>query len=101
MNVEDLVGIRVWMKRDQFRSVSGIISSVTNAVNHDDLQSSIMESIFRIEMPSGDIIQVPGSHISKFDRESSVCKKVPEICDDETVDEAVQTAIPDELLQIA
>ena len=96
MNVEDLVGIRVWMKRDQFRSVSGIISSVPNAVNCDDLQSSIMESIFRIDMPSGDAIQVPGSHISKFDHESGVCKKVPAICDDKPVNEAVQTSSPDD-----
>jgi hypothetical protein len=101
MNVEDLIGIRVWMKRDQFRSVSGIISGVPNAVNRDDLQSSIMESIFRIDMPSGDTIQVPGSHISKFDRESSICKKVPALCDDATVNETVQTPSPDELLQVA
>jgi hypothetical protein len=104
MNVEDLVGIRVWMKRDQFRSVSGIISSVPNAVNRDDLQSSIMESIFRIDMPSGDAIQVPGSHICEFDHESGVCKKVPEICDDKTVNEAVQTSSPDDpdkLLKVA
>ena len=39
MNVEDLIGIRVWMKRDRFRSVSGIISSVPKAVNHDDHKS--------------------------------------------------------------
>jgi hypothetical protein len=104
MNVEDLVGIRVWMKRDQFRSVSGIISSVPNAVNLDDLPNSIMESIFRIDMPSGDTIQVPGSQISKFDYQSSVCKKVPVLCDDEddqTVKEAVQTSSPDELLEVA
>jgi hypothetical protein len=101
MSVEDLVGVRVWMKRDQFRSVSGIISSVPKAINRDDLQSSIMESVFRIDMPSGDTIQVPGSHISKFDHESSVCKNVPAICDDKTVNEAVQTSSPDKLLQVA
>ena len=101
MNVEDLIGIRVWMKRDQFRSVSGIISSVSKAVNRDDLKSSIMKSIFRIDMPSGDTIQVPGAHISKFDHESSVCKKVPEICDDKTVNDAVQTSSTDELLKVA
>jgi hypothetical protein len=98
MNVEDLVGIRVWMKRDQFRSVSGVISSVPNAVNRDDLQSSIMESTFRIDMPSGDTIQVSGSHISKFDHESSVCKKAPALCDDTT---AVETSSPDKLLKVA
>jgi hypothetical protein len=101
MNVEDLVGIRVWVKRDQFRSVSGVISSVPKAVNRDDLQSAIMESIFCVDMPSGDSIQVPGSRIAKFDHESAVCKKVPAICDDMTVNEAVQTSSPDELLQVA
>ena len=101
MNVEDLIGIRVWMKRDQFRSVSGIISSVPKAVNGDDLKSSIMQSVFRIDMPSGDAIQVPGSHISKFDHASRVCKKAPAICDDKTVSDAVQTSSTDKLLKVA
>jgi hypothetical protein len=67
MNVEDLIGIRVWLRRDQFRRVSGIISSVIKPVNHDDFQSSLTESIFRIDLCSGGVIQVPGSGISKFD----------------------------------
>jgi hypothetical protein len=67
MNVEDLVGIRVWLRRDQFRRVSGIISSVTKPVNRDDFQSSLTESIFRIDLSSGEVIQVPGYGISKFD----------------------------------
>jgi hypothetical protein len=100
MNVEDLIGIRVWVKRDQFRSVSGIISSVPKAVSRDDLKSSIMESVFRIDMPSGDTIQVPGCHISKFDHKSSVCKNVPAICDDKTANDAVQTSSADKLLEL-
>jgi hypothetical protein len=72
-----------------------------NVITEDDLQSSIMESIFRIDMPSGDTIQVPGSHISKFDHESGLCKKVPAICDDKTVKEAIQTSSPDKLLKVA
>jgi hypothetical protein len=98
MDVEDLIGSRVWVKRDQFRSVPGIISSVSKAVSRDDLKSSIMESVFRIDMPSGDVIQVPGSHISKFDHKSSVCKIVPAICDDKTVNDADQTSSTDSRL---
>ena len=67
MKVEDLVGIRVWLRRDQFRRVSGIISRVTTPVNRDNFQSSLTESIFRINLYSGEVIQVPGYGISKFD----------------------------------
>ncbi len=67
MNVEDLVGTRVWVKCERFRSLSGIISSVPRTVKLDDLRSSITKSVFRVDLPSGDVIQVLGSDICKFD----------------------------------
>jgi hypothetical protein len=67
MTVEDLVGVRVWMKTDQFRSVPGVISNVVKAVNADDLPSSIAGSIFKVDLPSGHVIDVPGSDLSTFD----------------------------------
>ncbi len=67
MNVEDLVGTRVWVKCERFRSLSGVISSVPRTVELDDLRSSITKSVFRVDLPSGDVIQVLGSDICKFD----------------------------------
>jgi hypothetical protein len=46
MKVEDLVGHKVWVKNDEFRSVPGIISSVPKPINLDDFVSSVKESIF-------------------------------------------------------
>jgi hypothetical protein len=43
MKVPELVGTRVWIKCDQFRRISGVISSVLKPVSGDDLQSSIAE----------------------------------------------------------
>jgi hypothetical protein len=67
MKVEELIGSKVWIKRDKFRSVPGKIESMSNAVNLDDIKSSVSQSTFRIEMSSGDVIEILGSDISKID----------------------------------
>ena len=67
MKVEELIGSKVWIKSDQFRSVPGKIESMSNAVNLDDIKSSVSQSTFRIEVQSGDIIEVLGSNISKIE----------------------------------
>ena len=53
MKVEELIGSKVWIKTDQFRSVPGKITSTSNAIDLDDIKSSICQSTFRVEMPSG------------------------------------------------
>jgi hypothetical protein len=67
MNVEELVGTRVWVKCERFRSLSGIISSVPLPVKLDDLRSSVTKSVFKVDLHSGDVIQVLGSDICKFE----------------------------------
>ena len=67
MKVEGLVGCKVWIKMDQFRSVPGKIESMSNTVDLDDIKSSVSQSTFRIEMASGDVIEVLGSNISKIE----------------------------------
>jgi hypothetical protein len=67
MKVEELIGSKVWIKSDQFRSVPGKIVSTPNAVNLDDIEPSVRQSTFRIEMPSGDVIEILGSNISKIE----------------------------------
>jgi hypothetical protein len=69
MKVEDLVGTRVWMKSDQFRSFAGVISSVPAPVDLEDLDSAIAKSMFKVDLPSGEVIQVEGSNIVKIDHE--------------------------------
>ncbi len=67
MKVEELIGSKVWVRRDQFRSVSGKIEGMSNAVNLDDIKSSVYQSTFRIKMLSGGVIELPGSDILKID----------------------------------
>jgi hypothetical protein len=67
MKVEELIGNKVWIKSDQFRSIPGKIVSTSNAVDLDDIKSSISQSTFRVEMPSGDVIEILGSNISKIE----------------------------------
>jgi hypothetical protein len=67
MKVEELIGSKVWIKSDQFRSVPGKVESISNAVNLDDITSSVSQSTFRIEMASGRVIEILGSDISKID----------------------------------
>jgi hypothetical protein len=67
MKVLELVGSRVWIRSDQFRKVSGVISSVLKPVSRDDLQSSFAESLFDIALPSGEVVQLLGAQICKID----------------------------------
>jgi hypothetical protein len=41
---------------------------MSNAVNLDDIKSSVSQSRFRIKMLSGNIVEIPGSDISKIER---------------------------------
>jgi hypothetical protein len=68
MTVEGLIGSRVWMKVDQFRSVPGIISAVPKAVNLSDLPGSIAASTFEVSLLGGNVIELSGCEILKFDR---------------------------------
>jgi hypothetical protein len=70
MKVLELVGTRVWIRCDQFRRISGVISSVLKPVSRDDLQSSIAESLFDIVLPSGEVVQLLGAEICKVDHMS-------------------------------
>ena len=67
MKVQELIGSKVWIKSDQFRSVPGKIESLSNAVNLDDIKSSVSQSTFRIETASGHVIEILGSDISQID----------------------------------
>jgi hypothetical protein len=69
MKVDELIGSKVWIKSDQFRSVPGEIKGISNAVNLEDINSSVSESTFRVEMLSGDIIEMRGSDIVEIDRD--------------------------------
>jgi hypothetical protein len=67
MKVLELVGTRVWIRCDQFRKISGIISRVLKPVSGDDLQSSIAKSLFDIVLPSGQVVQLLGAELCKVD----------------------------------
>ena len=55
MKVEELIGTKVWIKSDQFRSVAGEIKNVSNAVNLGDIKSSVCQSTFKVETLSGEV----------------------------------------------
>jgi hypothetical protein len=67
MKVEELIGRKVWIKIDRFRSVPGKIESMSNAVDLDDITLSVSQSSFKIKMPSGNIVEILGSDISKIE----------------------------------
>jgi hypothetical protein len=67
MKVEELIGSRVWIKVDRFRSVPGKIESMSDTVDLDDLKSSVCQSKFRIKMLSGNIVEILGADISKIE----------------------------------
>jgi hypothetical protein len=67
MRVLELVGSRVWIRRDRFRKVSGVIANVLKPVSRDDLQSSIAESLFHVVLHSGQTVQLLGAQICTID----------------------------------
>ena len=73
MEVLELVGTRVWIRRDQFRKISGVISRVLKPVLRDDLQSSIAESLFNVVLHSGESVQLLGSEICQVDHLAEQC----------------------------
>jgi hypothetical protein len=76
MKVEELVGSRVWVKSDQFRSVSGVVSSVQGPVNPENLESSVAESTFKVFLTSGDVVEVPGTEIAKIDHDGFLPNRI-------------------------
>ena len=77
MKVEELIGSKVWIRREPFRSFPGKIESMSNAVNLEDIKSSVTQSTFRVEMLSGDVIEIPGSDISKIDHAGYIQQSRP------------------------
>ena len=73
MKVLELVGTRVWIRCDQFRKISGVISNVLKPVTRDDFQSSIAESLFDVVLPSGEVVQLLGAKICKVDHTPDQC----------------------------
>jgi CYTH domain-containing protein len=78
MKVEELIGSKVWIKTDQFRSVPGKIAGTSCVINLDDIKSSVSRSTFKIEMPSGDVVEILGSNISKIENAACVPAKPSE-----------------------
>jgi hypothetical protein len=71
MKVLELVGSRVWIRCGQFRTISGVISDVLTPVSHEDLHSSIAQSLFNIALPSGEVVQMLGTEMCKVDHVST------------------------------
>jgi hypothetical protein len=67
MKVEELAGRKVWVNREQFRSVPGVIARISTSVNLDDVNASINASTFLVHMDSGDEVEVTGSDMSKIE----------------------------------
>jgi hypothetical protein len=57
VEVEELIGSKVWVRTDQFGSVPGAIESMSYVLNLDDVKSSSTQGMFRIGMASGDVIE--------------------------------------------
>jgi hypothetical protein len=66
MDIQELVGRTVWMKCGEFKSIPGQIKSVAAAVRQDDNQLCIEQSIFNIEMTSGEVREVAGRELCRI-----------------------------------
>ena len=65
MKVQELVGSKVWVRPYKPETV-GYIASIPKPANLKDIESSIDASIFRIDLPSGDVIVTSGSSLYRI-----------------------------------
>jgi hypothetical protein len=68
MNLKDLIGRKVWVKlRGELEERPGRISSVPRPVILESIQSTITASTFRIDLPSGDVLETTGVDIVRIE----------------------------------
>ena len=60
MKVQDLIGAKVWIELYRLPETTGHIASIPKAADLKDIESSINASIFRIDLPSGDVMMASG-----------------------------------------
>jgi hypothetical protein len=68
MDIKDLIGRKVWVKqRGELDERPGRISSVPRPVILESIQSTITASTFRIDLPSGDVLETTGVNIVRIE----------------------------------
>jgi hypothetical protein len=64
MEVQELVGSKVWFREGDGPEYEGFISSVQMPIDNEDIKVAITSSTFRIDLPSGDILTTSGQNIT-------------------------------------
>jgi hypothetical protein len=67
MKVQELIGSRAWVKEANGPEHEGYISSVPKPVEAENIEAAISASTFRIEFPSGGVVETSGMWISRID----------------------------------
>ena len=68
MDIKDLIACKVWVKqRRGLDERPGRISSVPRPVILESIQSTITASTFRIDLPSGDVVETTGVNIVRIE----------------------------------
>jgi hypothetical protein len=67
LKVQDLVGSKVWFKRAYGPEHQGYISSIPMPVDVENIEDAITASTFRVDLPSGDVVQISGRWLTRID----------------------------------
>jgi hypothetical protein len=69
MDVNDLIGSNVWVRRRRGPEFMGKIASIPRPIVLDSIEATVTASTFRIELTSGDVIETLGVNILRIDHE--------------------------------
>ncbi len=67
MELQELVGSKVRIKERGGQEYSGRIAGVSEAVELDNIESSVNASTFRVEVDSGGIVETSGLNMTHID----------------------------------
>ena len=81
---EILVGLKVWVKERGQADRIGFIAGVREAVDHEDIETSINASTFIILLESGDLLETAGFNLSKIEHAGFIKKAVGSLLIDKT-----------------
>jgi hypothetical protein len=66
LQLQDLIGSKVWIKPHGLPEATGYITAVPKAVYLDSLDSSLTASTFEIALASGDVVETSGFNITRI-----------------------------------
>jgi hypothetical protein len=75
VEIDDLIGCKVWVRRRGFPDCAGQLSQIVHSVALESIASSVMASTFRVDLESGRSMETTGVNILTIENEAFAKEK--------------------------